>query len=62
MMFVFFPIDVLFVDKNKKVVEIKESFMPFTFYNPEKKAKYVVELPAGAVKETKTSVGDRIGF
>lgn len=62
MFFVFFPIDVLYLDKKKKVVEIKESFMPFHFYNPKKKAAYVVELPFGTVDDTKTKLGDIIEF
>ena len=44
MFFVFFPIDVLFLDKNKRIVEIKKNFKPFTFYKSKEKAKYVVEL------------------
>lgn len=43
MLFVFFPIDVLFLDKNKKVVE-KARLKPFSFYKSKKKAKYVVEI------------------
>jgi hypothetical protein len=44
MFFVFFPIDVLFLDKNKRIVEIKRDFKPFTFYYPKEKSKYIVEL------------------
>lgn len=44
MFFVFFPIDVLILDKNKKIVEIKKNFKPFTFWNSKKNGKYVVEL------------------
>ena len=62
MLFVFYPIDVLFLDKNKKVVEVKESFKPFRFYIPKNKAKYVVELPYGIIKKTKTEIGDTISF
>ena len=62
MLFVFYPIDVLFLDKNKIVVEIKEALMPFSFYTPKNKAQYIIELPKGSVKKTKTKVGDRIGF
>ncbi len=62
MFFVFFPIDVLFLDKEKKVVEIKENFRPFTFYNSEKRVKYVIELAQGAVKKSKTEVGHKIIF
>lgn len=44
MLFVFFPIDVLFLDKDKRIIEIKRNFRPFTFYTSKNKAKYVVEL------------------
>ena len=37
MLFVFFAIDVLWLDKKKRVVEMKENFLPFTFYSPRKK-------------------------
>ncbi|MBW3020398.1 DUF192 domain-containing protein [Candidatus Woesearchaeota archaeon] len=45
MFFVFFPINVYFLNKNKEVVEIKEKFNPFTIYFPKNKAKYIVECP-----------------
>jgi len=62
MIFVFYPIDVLFLDKNKIVVDKKENFKPFTFYNSKKKAMYAVELPEGIIKKTKTEIGDKIKF
>lgn len=62
MFFVFYPIDVLFLDKYKKVIEIKENFMPFTSYTPKNRAKYVIELPNNTVRNTKTGVGDTIMF
>jgi uncharacterized membrane protein (UPF0127 family) len=60
MLFVFFPIDVLFLDKNKKVVDIKKDFKPFSYYSPKARAMYVVELPTGVVGKTK--IGDKISF
>jgi len=62
MLFVFFPIDVLFLDKNKKVVEIKENLRPFSFYTPKNKAKYIIELPFNTIKNSGTRAGDKIGF
>jgi uncharacterized membrane protein (UPF0127 family) len=62
MFFVFFPIDVLFLDAQKKVVEIKENFMPFTLYSSKNTASYFIELPSGTIKETKTREGDFIQF
>jgi len=62
MFFVFYPIDILFLDKNKNVVEIKENFRPFTYYTPKNKAKYVIELGKNTVKEAKAELGDEIEF
>ena len=62
MLFVFYPIDVLFLDKNKVVVEIKERFMPFAFYTPKRKAQYIIEIPVKTIKKTKTKLGDKISF
>ena len=62
MFFVFFPIDVIFLDKKKIVVDIKENFRPFTFYKSRKNAFYVIELNYGIIKKTKTQIGDKIKF
>jgi len=58
MFFVFFPIDVLVLDSNKKIVEVKRDFKPFTVWNSSVKGKYVVEL--GFPK--KYVVGDVVNF
>ena len=60
MLFVFYPIDVLFLNKDKKIVEIKKDFRPFTFFTPRKKAKYIIELPKNTIKRTNTQVGDTV--
>jgi uncharacterized protein len=44
MFFVFFPIDVLILNSEKKIVEIKKDFKPWTFWSSKEKGKYVVEL------------------
>lgn len=62
MFFVFYPIDVLFLDKDKIVVDKKESFMPFTFCKSGKKAMYAIELPVGSIIKTGTRIGDKIKF
>jgi uncharacterized protein len=62
MFFVFFSIDVLFLNSQKKVVGIKENFKPFTLYSSETNASYFIELPCGKIKETKTEIGDFIQF
>lgn len=53
MLFVFFPIDVLWLDRNKKVVDKREALRPFVLSAvPKKAAKFIVELPAGKAKGT----------
>lgn len=62
MLFVFCSIDVLFLDKSKKVVDVKENFKPFTFYTPRKPCQYIIEMAAGTIKKSKTRIGDKISF
>lgn len=58
MFFVFFPIDVLIVDSQKSIVEIKRNFRPFTFWNSSKKGRLVVELS----EPGDYSIGDEVEF
>ena len=62
MVFVFYCIDVLFVDGAGKVVDVKENFRPFSFYSSPVKSLCVVELPAGSVRRTGTRAGHVIEF
>lgn len=62
MLFVFMPIDVIFLNAKREVVELKQGFLPFTFYNPRRKAKYLIELANGAIKRQRINIGDKIGF
>jgi len=62
MLFVFYPIDVLFLDNKKIVVDMKEDFRPFTFYKSRKKAMYAVEFPTGAIRKSKAMIGDKLLF
>ena len=60
MWFVFFPIDVLFLDRDRRVVEIKRNFRPFSFYTSKNKAKYVIEIAENRKDKYKT--GEKINF
>jgi uncharacterized membrane protein (UPF0127 family) len=62
MWFVFFPIDVLFLDAKKRIVEIKQDFRPFSNYFPEKESLFVIELPEGTVKKKKLKINDKLEF
>ena len=62
MMFVLYPIDVIFANREKEVVDVKENFRPFEMYASDKKATYAIEVPAGTVSSTGTKTGHRIAF
>lgn len=62
MFFVFFPIDVLFLNSKRDIVEMKENFRPFTIYYPRQSSKYIIELPAGSIMNSKTERGDEVNF
>jgi len=62
MLFVFYPIDVLFLDKNKAVVDKKENFIPFTFCKSRKGAMFAIELPEGKNKKARIQIGDKLEF
>ena len=60
MIFVFFPIDVLFLNSEKKVVD-NVTLTPFIpNYTPKEAAKYVIEMPAGKAKQVR--LGEKIDW
>ena len=61
MFFVFFSIDVFFLNNNKEIIEIKK-LKPFTFYNSKKLSRYVIEFPYKQLDKNNTSIGDKIEF
>lgn len=61
MLFVFFPIDAIYLDAKKRVVDVVRALKPFALnYTPKKPAKWFVELPAGWAKGTE--IGDEIAW
>ena len=62
-----FPIDIVWLDEERKVVHLAESVPPCKaepcpVYNPLRRAAYVVELNAGQAKRDKAVLGAAIGF
>jgi hypothetical protein len=58
--FMRFPIDALFVDKNNQVLETIADLVPFRFSPLFFKSRLVIELPAGTIRSTATSPGDKL--
>ena len=42
--FVFYTIDVYWLDENKNIVDFRLNVKPFTIKIPKKRAKYIIEL------------------
>jgi uncharacterized membrane protein (UPF0127 family) len=60
-----FPIDILWIDSNLKVVDVKKDVLPETYpkvFYPKTKNLYVLEIPAGQVDVLKIEIGDVVKF
>ena len=55
-----FPIDVVFLDKDDKIIHLVENLKPYRVSKHLSKASSVIELPISTIKETGTQVGDEI--
>ena len=60
--FMRFPLDIIFLDPSKKVVDIRENLKPWRACSPKASAKYALELRAGRAREARTRVGDLLEF
>jgi uncharacterized protein len=60
--FMRFPIDILFVDKNNKVIAALSSLAPFRLSRIYLASCLTIELPAGTINSTNTHSGDLIQF
>jgi len=60
MFFMRFAIDAIFVDKENRVVGVVEGIKPFCLSPIFFKASYVIELPEGIIKKSRTAIGDQI--
>lgn len=61
MFFMRIPLDVVFADSDKKVVDIV-TLDPWTTYTPVAPARYVIELEKGKIAESNTEIGDELDF
>lgn len=56
--FMRFPIDVIFIDSNDKIVKIRKEIKPFRATPVYFKSKFVIEFPSGTVEVTNTTESD----
>jgi uncharacterized membrane protein (UPF0127 family) len=55
-----FPIDLVFLSKEKEVVHVEEHLRPFRISKVSLRAESVLELPVHSIYRSKTQVGDRL--
>jgi uncharacterized membrane protein (UPF0127 family) len=55
-----FPIDLIFLGKEKEVVHVEEYVRPFRISRVSMKAASVLELPPHTIYRTGTKVGDQL--
>ncbi|MBW2995533.1 DUF192 domain-containing protein [Candidatus Woesearchaeota archaeon] len=61
------PLDIIWIDENKTIVHINKDTQPCKqdpclSYRPEKEAKYVLELSAGAADRIGLKIGDKVSI
>jgi len=57
-----FSIDVIILDKENKVVKIKENLRPNSFFVWPPKYKKVLELPEGFIKKSEIKIGSKLNL
>lgn len=60
MFFMYFAIDVIFLDKHNRIVKLAENLAPGSILPPVSSAYSVLEIPAGTVQRFGFEIGDQI--
>jgi uncharacterized protein len=55
-----FPIDAVYLDRDRTVVHIEEDLKPWRMAAIRIHAASVLELPTGTISESKTALGDKV--
>jgi len=55
-----FPIDVVYLDRDRIVIHVEEELKPWRMAAVRIKAASVLELPIGAIRESQTALGDLV--
>ena len=60
-----FPIDIIWLDKNKTIVNLVSNAEPGSYphvYYPPKEALYIIEIRTGLIRDKNLKIGDEILF
>ncbi|MFA5411595.1 MAG: DUF192 domain-containing protein [Candidatus Omnitrophota bacterium] len=59
-LFMRFPIDVLFIDKHNKAIEVISNLKPYRLTRIYFNARFAIELPSGTLQATATAKDDTL--
>ena len=62
MWFVFYPIDIVFLDEEGYVVDMVKSLPPWGYYNPVCRASTFIEFPEGTLAKHRIRIGSRLAW
>jgi uncharacterized membrane protein (UPF0127 family) len=57
-----FAIDVVFADRNWRVLQLRKAMVPYRMTGLYWKARFVLELPLGTIAQSLTMVGDQLSI
>jgi uncharacterized membrane protein (UPF0127 family) len=55
-----FPLDLLYLDRARKVIDVHENVQPWRVAPLRFHAASVMELPPGAIRKSRTEIGDKV--
>ena len=61
-LFMGFPIDVVYLDRDYKVIRTDANMVPYRLGSFVGKSAFVLEMPVGTIARTETEVGDQLKF
>lgn len=60
MFFMRFPLDIVFLDKENRIVDVRNNLQPWRIAIPKKRAFSTLELPTGTIKKYNLQIGDKL--
>lgn len=60
--FMKYPLDLIFLDHNRKVVKLSQNVVPWRYVSAPLKSRLVLELPNGTIVQSSTVLGSKISL
>ncbi len=60
--FMTFPIDVIYIDEQKKVIRLDDNVVPNKIGKHLSNSRYILEVPVGTIAKSRTSIDDQLSF